>query len=101
MLQTDRHHVTGGQHRKLGVFRLPSLTGMTLPDSLKAGRQSLGYSAELSLSTDHPRFALVDGMLIDKGEKCEVLSLWQQCRNLAVPEGILQIGDRRFTIVTA
>ncbi|NLZ88165.1 MAG: leucine-rich repeat domain-containing protein, partial [Clostridiales bacterium] len=43
-----------------------SLTGITLPDSVETmgGNPFVGTKAELLLSPDHPRFALVDGMLI-------------------------------------
>ena len=70
-----------------------------MPDSLTAidDNPFVGTKAELSLSADHPHFTLVDGMLIDKGEKQIVShshgSLAKKC---VVPEGILHIGNNAF-----
>ncbi|MGI6689325.1 MAG: leucine-rich repeat domain-containing protein [Christensenellales bacterium] len=77
-----------------------SLTGITLPDSLKTmGDNPFERTkAELLLSPDHPHFALVDGMLIHKGEKCLVCYPYgSRAETCVVPEGILQIGDSAFS----
>ncbi|MGI6689323.1 MAG: leucine-rich repeat domain-containing protein [Christensenellales bacterium] len=80
-------------------YSCESLTGITLPDSLKTmGDNPFVYTkAELLLSPDHPRFALVDGMLIDKGEKRLVRYPYgSSAETCVVPEGILQIGNNAF-----
>ncbi|MGI6635685.1 MAG: leucine-rich repeat protein [Christensenellales bacterium] len=88
-------HSIGG-----GAFsRCTSLTSITLPNSLKAMGQNpfVRTKAEWSLSQDHPHFALVDGMLIDKGEKRLVsYSYGKLAENCVVPEGVHSIGDYAF-----
>jgi hypothetical protein len=88
-----------------GAFgRCAKLAGIALPDSLEAMGDNpfLLTKAKLSLSPNHPHFALTDGMLFHKGDmRLICYRPGSKAGTCDVPEGTLQIGAWAFCNVTA
>ena len=76
-----------------------SLKDLSLPMSL-AGMGNNPFAmtaANIQLSPDHPRFEIIDGLLVDKTEKRMITYPYgSQGKEYTVPEGILAIGNYAF-----
>ena len=88
--------------QSIGDFAFPdckSLKNITLPLSLvDIGDNPFAMTAvNINLSPDHPRFEILDGLLVDKTDKRLITYPYSsEASEYAVPEGILAIGDYAF-----
>lgn len=83
------------------AFRGLDITELNIPDSV----EEIGYgilfgyswfdskSITLNISVNHPRFALIDGLLYNKQQKKLIASTTNELDSIAIPEGIVSIGD--------
>lgn len=83
------------------AFRGLDITELNIPDSV----EEIGYgiiisywrfdnkSISLNISVNHPRFALIDGLLYNKQQKKLIASTTNELDSIAIPEGIVSIGD--------
>ena len=77
------------------------LTSVTIPDSVSSIESNpfeRCNALQLSISPEHPTFALIDDALIYKPEKRLIAYLNRSAAEAyAIPEGILSIGEKAFS----
>ena len=89
--------------QSIGDFAFPdckSLKNITLPLSLvDIGDNPFAMTAvNINLSPDHPRFEIIDGLLVDKTDKRLITYPYaSEAVEYTVPDGVLVIGDWAFS----
>jgi len=76
------------------------LASITLPDSLSAigANPFQGLPTQITISPDHPHFAVLDGVLYDKADRKLVAYPYaSKAESFSVPKGIRSIGNSAFS----